>query len=41
MVVKNRTTPENRAFWDHVEKIAQQVRLRRELKQVLMPSRKT
>jgi hypothetical protein len=25
-LVKNKTTPENRAFWEHVEKIAQRVR---------------
>lgn len=27
-VVKNKSTPENRAFWDHVEQIAAKVRLR-------------
>jgi len=25
-VVKNKTTPENRAFWDHVERVARDVR---------------
>jgi hypothetical protein len=30
-VVKNRSTPEGREFWDHVEKVAAQVRGRGEM----------
>jgi hypothetical protein len=32
-VVKNKDTEENRKFWDHVEKVAKQVRERRAVSQ--------
>ncbi len=30
-IVKNKTTPENRAFWEHVEKVAEHVRANPEI----------